>query len=73
MSLEKLTKKEIEVMTEIAGKLFDEHIKTGDRNAFIRGFLFGRIHTLDEIGLFDTLEDNQDAADDKAYEFAKKL
>ncbi|HDR8003403.1 hypothetical protein ACS2BX_26085 [Bacillus cereus group sp. BceL300] len=72
MRLEKLSSTEIEIVSNIAAKIFDnldpsESIKLTSRQAFILGMLHGREHALNEIGIFDDEDD-----DSKLYEQIKK-
>jgi hypothetical protein len=65
----KMTKLEIESMSEKASKLFDTFTKETRVNinikqAFILGYLHGREQSLDEMGIFDDDDD-----DSKIYKF----
>jgi hypothetical protein len=69
VDIKNMTSVEIENFSLIADKLFDTFgidtkVNLKVKEAFILGFLHGREHTLDEMGIFDDLED-----DSKIYDF----
>lgn len=72
MPVNNLMPGEADEMARIAGKIFNDlNIKAEQnltlREVFITGFLFGRVHTLRDIGILDDAND-----DEKIYRFLQE-
>ena len=65
-----LTEREKRHLREIASKMFDEGKVSSDitpKQAYILGFVQGREYTLDQLGVFD----DEETEDEKIYQFIK--